>query len=89
MIEADYLYELDKLTQDILSRILEWQRDHSDEGGGEIDFEDSTLVLPPRNVTLPQLQRIRRQFISLNRQHQAPKSRINHIFVEYLNDNLN
>ncbi|TVY34121.1 Protein kti12 [Lachnellula occidentalis] len=30
----DYLYELDKSTQKILNRILDWVRDHPGEGGG-------------------------------------------------------
>lgn len=69
--------------------VLTWQKDHPGEGGGEISTGESVLELPANSVSLPQLQRIRRQFISLNRQHTLAKGRIRDLFIEYLNDNLN
>ncbi len=87
--EPDYLYELDRITQEVVNVILEWQKDHPGEGGGEIPMGNvSTIQLPPNPVSLPQLQRIRRQFISLNRQHDLPKSRIRTSFVEFLEKSL-
>ena len=46
------------------------------------------MNLPPTRVSLPQLQRVRRQFISLNRQHAQARSRIKELFVGYLNTNF-
>ncbi|KAI9835034.1 MAG: hypothetical protein M1819_002586 [Sarea resinae] len=88
--ESNYLYELDKATQEILTTILEYQKDHLGEGGGEVSITqvDNILDLPPSPVTLPQLQRLRRQFISLNRQHSLSMARIRELFVTYLNDNF-
>ncbi|KAK3178549.1 hypothetical protein OEA41_000686 [Lepraria neglecta] len=86
--ESDYLYELDKTSQEILNVILDWQKDHPGEGGGELTVTEGTIELPANPVSLPQLQRIRRQFISLNRQHNLPNSRIRSSFIEYLNYNL-
>ena len=88
-MESDYLYELDKISQEVLNLVLDWQKDHLGEGGGEISLTDISLRLPSNIVSLPQLQRLRRQFISLNRQHYLPISRIRISFVEYLNSNLN
>ena len=85
---SDYLYELDRTSQEILNKILDWQKDHPGEGGGEIEVEGGTIELPANPISLPQLQRVRRQFMTLNRQHNLPKSRIRSSFVEYLNDNL-
>ena len=83
--ETDYLYELDNITQEVLSTILAWQKDHPGEGGQELTITEGNIVeLPATPVSLPQLQRIRRQFISLNRQLRLPKSRIRTSFVEYL-----
>ncbi|KAL8950784.1 MAG: hypothetical protein Q9222_003191 [Ikaeria aurantiellina] len=82
---SDYLYELDKTTQDIINVVLEWQRNHVGEAGGQITIDNSKIELPTSPVTLPQLQRIRRQFISLNRQHNLDKSRIYDSFLAYLN----
>ncbi|KAK4690299.1 protein KTI12, partial [Lecanoromycetidae sp. Uapishka_2] len=84
--ESDYLYELDKATQEITNLILDWQKDHPSEGGGELALTGGTIDLPANQVSLPQLQRLRRQFISLNRQHNLPKHRIWSSFIEYLND---
>jgi protein KTI12 len=84
------MLELDKSTSDIVSQILSWQKDHSGEGGGSIAVPDveQRLDLPTSTLSLPQLQRIRRQFISLNRQHNLEKSRIRSLFVDYLNDSF-
>ena len=50
--------------------------------------EQLTIELPATPVALPQLQRVRRQFIALNRQHALPRGRIRAGFVEYVNDCL-
>ena len=44
------------------------------------------IELPATPLSLPHLQRLRRQYISLNRQHTLAKSRIRENFVAYLND---
>ncbi|KAK3944278.1 protein kti12 [Diplogelasinospora grovesii] len=74
---GDYLYVLEKETQDIVKRILEMQPPEggggeiriSRNGGGETKGEEDELVveLPARKVGLPQLQRYRRAFVGLNR----------------------
>jgi protein KTI12 len=88
----DYLYELDKTTQRILNRILEWSKDHPGEGGGVVDVGEGKaeiiVELPNNPIGLPALQRIRRQFISLNRTNAVPVKRIREAFVAYLNDSF-
>jgi protein KTI12 len=89
----DYLYELDKSTQGILNRILEWAKDHPGEGGGEVEVgegggEELTVELPANPIGLPALQRLRRQFISMNRQNAVSVERIQESFVGYLNDSF-
>lgn len=86
--EHDYLYELDRMTSDVIGAITTWQQDHPGEGGGEVKLPDAeqSLVLPTTIPSLPQLQRLRRQFISLNRQHTLSKARIRDLFINYLND---
>lgn len=85
--EQNYLYELDKTTSDILAQIMVYQKDHAGEGGGEVKVQDveKPIELPAAPMTLPQLQRIRRQFINLNRQHSLSKARIKEVFIDYLN----
>ncbi|MCJ1390559.1 hypothetical protein MMC18_003419 [Xylographa bjoerkii] len=86
--ESDYLYELDKTTQEILQTIITWQRDHPGEGGGDINLAKGTVELPASPLSLPRLQRLRRQYISLNRQHTLAKNRIMENFVAYLNNSF-
>ncbi|KAI4171775.1 MAG: hypothetical protein LQ343_004026 [Gyalolechia ehrenbergii] len=86
--ESDYLYELDTITQDITNTILAWQKEHSGETGGHVPIGKQLVELPNSPVTLPQLQRHRRQFISLNRQHNLAKARINDSFITYLNSSF-
>ena len=84
----DFLYELDKSTQGILNQILQWSKDHPGEGGGEVtvgEGEGMLVELPANPVGLPALQRLRRQFITLNRQTAVPVKRIKESFVGYLN----
>ncbi|ESZ99002.1 hypothetical protein SBOR_0660 [Sclerotinia borealis F-4128] len=89
-----FLYELDKTTQTVLNRILEWSKDHPGEGGGEVSVgedsrgEELTVELPGNPVGLPGLQRVRRQFISLQRTNAVPVERIRETFVRYLNDSF-
>lgn len=95
---GDYLYVLDKETQDIVKSILEQQ---SEEGGGEIKVlrsgdavGDSLVVeLPGRKIGLPQLQRYRRAFMNMNRGGigleavgNMAVARMRESFVGYLND---
>ncbi|MCJ1286860.1 hypothetical protein MMC26_006206 [Xylographa opegraphella] len=86
--ESDYLYELDRTTQDILQTIVIWQNDHPGEGGGEINLAEGTLELPVRPLSLPQLQRLRRQYIGLNRQRTLARNRIRENFVAYFNNSF-
>ncbi|MCJ1438665.1 hypothetical protein MMC27_008055 [Xylographa pallens] len=87
-IESNYLYELDKTTQEILQTVLTWQTDHPGEGGGAILLAEGTLELPAHPLSLPQLQRLRRQYIGLNRQRPLAKNRIRENFVAYLNNSF-
>lgn len=100
-VGGDYLYILDKETQDIVKLILDQQ---SDDGGDEIvvprgTANDDTLTveLPAgKKVGLPQLQRLRRAFMGLNRGgiglenigNLSGPSRIRESFVRYLNDSF-
>ncbi|KAI1762527.1 chromatin associated protein KTI12 [Hypoxylon sp. FL1150] len=96
---GDYLYVLDRETQDIVKKILDQQ---SDDGGDEIkipgangtDGDDLVVELPTgKKVGLPQLQRLRRAYMGLHRGGIGLESvgnmgpgRIRETFVGYLND---
>lgn len=93
--EQNYLYELDRTTSEIVGAVGAWQRDHPGEGGGVVRIdgggqqgvEETGVQLPGSGpVALPQLQRLRRQFIAMNRTHEVGQSRIRGLFVDYLND---
>ena len=86
--EQNYLYELDKTTSEIIALLTSWQQDHPGEGGDEITIPsaEQKIMLPVTPPSLPQLQRLRRQFTTLNRQHPLSKSRLRELFIDYLND---
>lgn len=88
--QQDYLHQLDRATSEIVTRILEWQKDHVGESGGSVSIQDveAVLDLPTSPLTLAQLQRMRRNFITLNRQHSLEKTRIRTLFVDFLNDSF-
>lgn len=74
---GDYLYMLEKETQNVVKEILETQGEgeggeilipRGGGGGGEGDEDKRlTVELPERKVALPQLQRYKRAFVMLNR----------------------
>ncbi|KAK8136747.1 hypothetical protein PG984_004687 [Apiospora sp. TS-2023a] len=98
---GDYLYILDKETQDVVKRILDQQ---SEEGGDEIRLpkdpsqaggDELIVELPAGKKTgLPQLQRMRRAYMNMNRGgiglelvgNLSGPARIRDSFVRYLND---
>ncbi|PSS03785.1 chromatin associated protein KTI12 [Coniella lustricola] len=95
---GDYLYVLDRETQDIVRSILDQQ---SDEGGGSIEISlgggaggpPLVVELPGKKVGLPQLQRYRRAFMNMNRGGigleavgNMAATRMRESFVGYLND---
>ncbi|KAK3375287.1 chromatin associated protein KTI12 [Podospora didyma] len=99
---GDYLYVLERETQDIVKKILEKQPDEG--GGGEViiprggtgterNHDDLVVDLPETKVGLPQLQRHRRAFVALNRGGigleavgKLMTNRLRESFVGYLND---
>ncbi|CAB66461.1 elongator complex associated protein Kti12 [Schizosaccharomyces pombe] len=80
--EVNYLYELDKTTQDVIMLILDNSNDTS-----LITVPGSKLqiALPSVTVSLPLLQRLRRQFIQINRQQSYNTNVLKEMFVEFLN----
>ncbi|KAK7428941.1 kti12, chromatin associated [Neonectria magnoliae] len=98
---GDYLYNLDRETSDIVKRIVEAQRDDNDDirvprsSGGSTQRDDGLAVELPagKKVGLPQLQRLRRAYMGLNRGGigletvgNMSAQRIRETFVRYLND---
>ncbi|CAK7223303.1 kti12, chromatin associated [Sporothrix bragantina] len=73
---GDYLYVLDRETQDVMKRILDAQKEPAG-GNGEVRIprggsssskgDDLIVELPGKTVGLAQLQRLRRAFMGLNR----------------------
>ncbi|KAK6199165.1 chromatin associated protein KTI12 [Scheffersomyces amazonensis] len=85
----NFLQELDKQTQQVLSKILQHQQLSSIGGRAIIDKDQNLYVdMPAVAVTTGQLQRMRRTYISLNRMRSVDISRITPLFVEYINRSL-
>jgi len=112
--KTGYLYELDRVTSEIVGVLVGWLREREGMGqadeGGEVevpvsagagagggsdrnvkdgkDGREMGIVRLPvgTKVGVPMLQRLRRQFIALNRVNEVEKRRIGTLFVDYLND---
>ena len=94
---GNFLQELDRATQVVVNRVVEYQQGGLGTAGGSVviqkgDVEqgisDITVELPLKTVSTAQLQRIRRTYISLNRVRAVDTNRIAPLFVEYLNTSL-
>ena len=85
---ADFLHELDRQTQAIVSQVLTLQRQGL--GGGKVTVPGTTekLVLH-REVAMAELRRLRHQFISYTKLHPVEQvTSIPTLFVQYLNNAL-
>jgi len=88
--ETNYLYELEKTTQDIVNAILEERKHNVDTGIVKIPRVEQAINLPSRAVTLAELRRLRRQFTNINKMHTLlDMDRVADLFVDYLNTNMN
>ncbi|RKP24556.1 protein KTI12 [Syncephalis pseudoplumigaleata] len=97
--DTNMLHALDRITQQAVDAVLQAQQ----EGVGttavalpQTDLKISFVPHPPveggglpgRAVLMPELRRLRRQFIQINKAHTLPEDRVADAFVEYLNTNL-
>lgn len=85
---SDYIYELDKQTQEVVKIVLERQQDGA--AGTDIVVGDhgETVTLPIESVASAQLQRLRRTFVGLNKVRQVDGNRIKGAFAEFLDRNF-
>lgn len=86
---TNFLYELDKVTQDVLMAILNSQK--TSVPGDLISVPGATEKIElTRSLNMVELRKLRRQFISYTKTH--PTKNIEHIanmFVQYLNKSIN
>ncbi|PKY42354.1 chromatin associated protein KTI12 [Rhizophagus irregularis] len=88
--ETNYLYELEKTTQDIINEVLDAQKHNVGGGAVKISRTNRTVNLPSRTITLSEFRRLRRQFTNINKMHTLlDMDRVAELFVEYLNTNIN
>ncbi|KAK9461060.1 chromatin associated protein KTI12 [Lipomyces oligophaga] len=86
---SDYIYELDRNTQEVVKLIMERQKETGC-GGLEIPVgqRSEKIKTPVEVLSTAQLQRLRRTFVSLNKVRQIDHDRIKASFIEYLNRNF-
>ncbi|KAJ2249466.1 kti12, chromatin associated [Coemansia sp. RSA 455] len=86
--ETNYLFELDKMTLDIINALLESQKSGVPMSEVVVPGTKDKVRMPGRNLTLSELRRYRMQFTKLNRQVPLKIDKISSLFVNYLNINL-
>lgn len=103
--QSNFIQVLDSQTSAVVRKIMDHVRLAASVGGGaggggarvivtdhftDVNDERCCFVdLPPRGVTLPHLQRLKRQFINFNKLRDLDQDRIVPLFAEYLEKNLN
>ncbi|XP_043980193.1 protein KTI12 homolog isoform X1 [Gambusia affinis] len=85
---TNFLYELDKITQDVLMAIFNAQK--TSVPGDLISVPGATeKVELTRTINMAELRKLRRQFISYSKMHPTEKTgQIANMFVQYLNKGL-
>lgn len=82
-VAADYLSSLNETTSQITREALEL---HASNAGAEVTLRGHRIELP-YTLTLPQLTRIRRNFVTLNKQNSMPLINIEPFFIDYMQQN--
>ncbi|KAJ1648162.1 kti12, chromatin associated [Coemansia erecta] len=86
--ESNYLFELDRITQEIIAALLDSQNSGVPMSELAVPGSLKKVQMPGRNLTLSELRRVRMQFTKLNKQVPLKVDAIADAFVEYLNINL-
>ncbi|CDK27249.1 unnamed protein product [Kuraishia capsulata CBS 1993] len=83
-----FLQELDQLTSSVVNKVVQHQQQQI--GGQDVPIDKDLYVHLPQmqTVSIAQLQRIRRTYVTLNRMRTVDTTRITPLFVEYLNNSL-
>lgn len=83
--ETNFLHELDRLTQDVIRNIMDTQRT-SVPGEYVVLSNSQERVKFPRHITMAELRRHRKQFISYTKLHPTSDHlKIPTLFIQYLN----
>lgn len=85
---TNFLYELDKISQDIVAAFMASQK-QSVFGDKFSIPECNTHIMLMRTVTLSELQRHRRQFITYTKMHPVEVSKLPSLFMQFLQQSLN
>uniref|UniRef100_A0A915BMH5 Protein KTI12 homolog n=2 Tax=Parascaris univalens TaxID=6257 RepID=A0A915BMH5_PARUN len=90
LASSNYLHDLDRTTQQIVSEVFQKQEITSPEGSFTMPYceNDDNRAIFDRRWTLPELTRLRRQFIVYMKMHPIEeKDKIASLFVNYLCSN--
>lgn len=87
LTSTNFVYELDKATQQVISALMEAQKTFIPGDKVLVPDSDEKVELI-RKVTLAELRRIRRRFISYTKTHPIKVNRITSAFVQFLNNAL-
>ncbi|KAF7725452.1 kti12, chromatin associated [Apophysomyces ossiformis] len=88
--DTNYVYELDKVTLEIINAVIEGQKEFGP-GGLPMTVPRSShkVINPSRTITLSELRRLRKQFVSINKMRTTLDiDRLAELFADYLNTNL-
>lgn len=86
----NFMQELEAQTQLVITKVLNYQQLNGVNGRAVIDHDLQLYIdLPTTNVSISQLQRIRRTYIGLNRMRSVQPDRIQPMFVDYVNRHIN
>ncbi|XP_055306505.1 protein KTI12 homolog [Sitodiplosis mosellana] len=88
MTSTNYLYEMDKLTQEITNTVISARKIGV---MGPVQIRDNLHVKIPATVNASQLNKLRRQFLNYNKMHSAGGHNLDKapdLFVQFLNANF-
>ena len=86
---VDLLYQLDQVSQLVVKRVVDHQRDETSDFAPIIFQEYDRTITFYRTISMEELQRHRRQFVKVNTLHPPNSSvDIGKAFIDYLSSQL-
>eukprot|EP01104_Vermistella_antarctica_P020623 TRINITY_DN88_c1_g2_i1.p1 TRINITY_DN88_c1_g2~~TRINITY_DN88_c1_g2_i1.p1 ORF type:complete len:275 (-),score=51.54 TRINITY_DN88_c1_g2_i1:1-825(-) len=86
--DTNYVFDMDRITQDIITAVLKGQNDGAVPGDRIPVPKASSPVTLSRRLSMAELRRLRRQFLKLSQMHPPQPEKTADVFVSYLNTNL-
>lgn len=85
--DTNFMYELDKITNEISQSLILAKKDNPN--GSFTPTTHPDVIIELENVSIPQINLLRRQYITFSKMHTPDVKNIANLYMQYLKTNCN